>query len=93
MKTKLLKKVRKRFEIFEVRNHGKNDLQYIDTKDLSYPFYVIVDNKSPLYFLGAIQTYKGAQTELIRIVLLTYKDKATRRLMTTKVYYNKKEKS
>jgi hypothetical protein len=93
MKTKLLKKARKRFHILKVTRFGKYDFEYIDTKDLTCPFYVLVDTHSSTYFLGAIQTYEGAFTELIKFVMTAYKDKATFKLETTKVYYIKKEKS
>ena len=89
MKTKLLKKVRRRFAILEVTHHGKNDFEYIDTKDLSYPFYVIVDTNSAIYYLGVSQRYKWAHQELLKIVLNVYKDKSTIKLKATKVYYNK----
>jgi hypothetical protein len=90
MKTKLLKKARKRFAIMEVTNCGRNDLEYVETEDLSYPFYVIVDYNGPLYYIGAGQTYKTVFPELIKCVLAAYADKATRKLAGTKVYYNKK---
>jgi len=92
MKTKLLKKVRRRFAIIEVTNHGKRDFEYIETRDLSYPFYVIVDHQGALGYVGAGQTYKVVFAELIKLVMAAYADKATRRLVATKVYYNKKEK-
>ena len=90
MKTKLLKIARRRFAIIEVTIHGKGDFEYIETRDLSYPFYVIVDHQGGLGYVGAGQTYKGVFAELIKCVMSTYADKATIKLKATKVYYNKK---
>ena len=90
MKTKLLKKVRKRFAIIEVTKVGRNDLEYVNISDLEFPFYVVIDTDSIIYYLGAAQTYKDAFEALINAVVNAYKDKATRRLESTKVYYNGK---
>ena len=93
MKTKLLKKVRRRYVILEISRHGKNDFEYINTSDLTHPFYVIVDSDSMMYYLGATQTYKKAFERLIKTVLIDYKNKSRRKLVATKVYYNEKKKS
>jgi len=88
MKTKLLKKVRKRFQIVKVTKCGKNDFKYLDVSKLKVPFYVIIDNNaSVFYFREATQNYERAFQELILIVKREYKDKATFRLETEKVYF------
>lgn len=92
MKTKLLKKVRKRFEIIEVTKYGKNDFKYLNVSGLKPPFYIIIDNncRSPrFYYHCACQTYKEAFENLIIKITANYCDTSVKKLKSTKVYYIK----
>lgn len=88
MKTKLLKKVRRRFQIIKVLDYSVVDFKYLSTdiKKLSLPFYVVIDKRSILYHVEASQTMKKAQEELIGIVKRTYKDTKKSKLKAERVY-------
>lgn len=104
MKTKLLKKIRERFEIHrcdELRSDaGENELKY--AREFGLPFYYITDDKVdnsyfPWYCHGerAFPSYKEALSGLINIVhykyfeLIKHKDAKTTKVWSVN---NKKTK-
>ena len=83
MKTKLLKKIRKRFEIHEITFVDPNDDTVIGDMYREYktlPLYYLIDNGEDYNLLGGIyKTKDGAQNRLRYAIRRTYgKNKRTK---------------
>jgi hypothetical protein len=94
MKTKLLKKVRKNFEIIRIDKLASNAEEYkiCATKKLGLPFFIVY-NKSHIdsYRYGIVfKTFQEAKNYILNIILITYKEKFKHDDgKQEKVWYNK----
>jgi len=92
MKTKLLKKIRRRFEIFEISELPSNANEFFIDYERRWglPFYQLKD-KNNSFLLGQIvvfRTFHDAKDEILKIVLREYSEKFRHRDgMITKVWY------
>jgi len=98
MKVKLLKKIRKDFEIFRVNELVSNAPSYkIDAaKELGLPFYILYDKKyEENYYYGIItpdifKTFQDAKDDMLDTILKRYKEKFRHKEgKEEKVWYNK----
>lgn len=94
MKTKLLKKVRKRYEIIRIDElSNRANRSFIEFKNkYGLPFFQIIDNEYEyeFYEFYLCYTYKEALNKLIELIHTRYVDKMrfkTKRNKTSKVWY------
>lgn len=86
MKTKLLKKVRKRFEILEITKVNDTSLWYYSS-DSIYPYYLLLDNEND-YATVKIATYDATIEYLrLRIRKEYFKYSKKSRMIYKKVWY------
>lgn len=90
MKTKLLKKVRKRYEILEITKVNDINLWHYST-DSKYPYYLLIDNE---YYSFKFSTYDDAiYYLLVKIKKDYFKYSKKGRMVYKKVWYNEKIKN
>lgn len=91
MKTKLLRKVRKRFEIVKYDEIASNSGWFLtEAKEgLGLPFYVFYDNDSLGYNPIANKDYNVVYNYLVKVIVDTYKEKFRHKdSIKTKIWYN-----
>ncbi|MCK9417662.1 hypothetical protein M0Q97_13550 [Candidatus Dojkabacteria bacterium] len=89
MKTKLLKIVRKRFEILKINKVNDTSLWHYSPSTI-YPYYLIIDNEID-YASSKHITYDVAREQLIVIIRNKYiKYSRKPRMIYKKVWYNEK---
>jgi hypothetical protein len=76
MKTKLLKKVRKRYSITEVTKLASHDTDFYSdfAKKYGLPFYVVNDSNSE-YRLRIYKEFEGARRRIIDMAICDYENR------------------
>lgn len=90
MKAKLLKIVRKRYEITKVIRLEKNapDFLFEANKEVGTPFYYLTDNRSE-YRATASKSFDALKSEMIKWINLDYVSKVKgKKRIEEKVWYN-----
>lgn len=95
MKTKLLKKVRKRFEIMEITKiDSTEDSVFSEALELGYhlPLFYLDDNQSSLYYYLS-ESYNSVYEALVNRIRTKYgHTRKKKRTVTNKLWYNKNGK-
>jgi hypothetical protein len=93
MKVKLLKKVRKRFQIVKIIRHQYRPTEYeiAIEKKLDLPYYSIRDLEGFWDVKYEVKTFEEAHDKLIQIIIREYEDKYRKKdlHLEKKVWYNK----
>lgn len=78
MKTRLLKKIRKRYTITIIEELASNECDFYKSakKEYGLPFFVLEDNKDPLgMFTEHFKTFEEAKERLYRCIIANYNEK------------------